>query len=79
MTNDSDIQYGDSAAAARAIHSALYGICAAAPGKKITKLAFTWNADGSMATAKAYEAAVELFTLTFVWNADLTLQSVERS
>ena len=78
MTNESETAYGDSSAAARAIHSALYGLEAAPPGHRITKWAFTWNVDGTIATAIAYEDAVVLFTLTYAWVGG-NLQDVVRS
>ena len=74
-----EVPYGQFDKAYRAIHSALSGLMAPPPGKKITKLAFTWNADGAIATLKAYDAAELLFTLTFSWNADETLAQVERT
>ncbi|MCW4024926.1 MAG: hypothetical protein NWF01_07830 [Candidatus Bathyarchaeota archaeon] len=78
MTNDQDIQYGDSAAAARAIHSALSGLEAVPSGHRVTKWAFTWNVDGSLATAVAYEDLAVLFTLTYTWVSG-NLQTVVRS
>jgi hypothetical protein len=49
------------------------------PGKKITKNAFTWTAGGNIETLKAYDGADLLYTLTFTWNGDGTLQKVERT
>ncbi|MEM3356999.1 MAG: hypothetical protein QW166_04140 [Candidatus Bathyarchaeia archaeon] len=63
----------------KAIHSALSGITAPPPGKKITKFAFTWNVDGTIATLKAYDGDELLFTLTFSWNVDGTLKEVNRT
>jgi hypothetical protein len=74
-----EVAYGQYAEAYRAIHSALRDIACPPPGKKITKLAFTWNADGTLATLKAYDGADLLFTLTFTWNLDGTLQWVART
>ncbi len=45
----------------------------------LTKLEFTWNADGTLATLKAFKGSEVLYTLAFAWNADGTLQSVTRS
>jgi hypothetical protein len=78
MTNESETQYGDSSSAAKAIHSALYSLEAAPPGHRVTKWAFTWNVDGTMATAAAYEGVSLLFTLTYTWT-DGNLTSVERA
>ena len=50
-----------------------------APGKKITKHAFTWNPDGTLATLKAYDGETLLFTLSFAWNPDGSLEEVSRS
>ena len=52
---------------------------APSPGRKITKLAFTWNIDGTLAALKAYDGADLLFTLSFTWNLDGTLREVARS
>lgn len=70
--------YGRYEEAFKAIHSALYGLMAPSPGKKISRLEFAWNAGGSLATLKAYDAETLLFTLNFSWNADGTLQEVNR-
>jgi len=45
----------------------------------LTKLEFTWNVNGTVATLKAYKGAELLYTLAFTWNADGTLQSISRS
>jgi len=63
----------------KAIHSALSDLMAPPSGQKITKLDFTWNVNGTLATLKAYNGAVLLFTLTFDWNADGTLKEVDRA
>ena len=78
MSIESETQYGDSSSAARAIHSALYSLEAAPPGHRISKWAFTWNGDGTLATAVAYEDATVLFTLTCAWVGG-NLESVVRS
>ena len=75
----SSVQWGSSEQAFKALHDALQNLMAVAPGKKITKLAFTWTADGSVETLKAYDGAELLFTLTFTWNVDNTLNQVVRS
>jgi len=74
-----EVPYGQYAEAYKAIHSALMDLMAPAPGKKITKLAFTWYADGTLETLKVYDEAQLLFTLTFTWNADGTLSEVART
>jgi len=73
------VPYGRYEEAFKAIHSALSQITAPPSGKRITKLAFTWNSDGTLATLKAYDVEVLLFTLSFIWNADGTLKEVARS
>jgi hypothetical protein len=73
-----EVAYGQYAEAFRAIHSALRDLMAPPPGKRITKLAFTWNANGTLSTLAAYDGAELLFTLTFDWNVDDTLRQVER-
>jgi len=73
------VPYGRYEEAFKAIHSALSQITAPPSGKRITKLAFTWNADGTLATLKAYDVEALLFTLSFVWNIDATLKEVVRS
>jgi len=63
----------------KAIHNALSGLMAPPPGKRITKFTFTWNANGTVHTIKAYMGDEPLFTLTFSWNADGTLREVART
>jgi len=63
----------------KAIHSALSGLMAPPSGKRITKLSFTWNADGTVQNIKAYMGDELLFTVTFSWNADGTLKEVVRT
>jgi len=74
-----EVAYGQYAEAYRAIHSALSNLMAPPPGKKFTKLAFTWNLEGTLATLKAYDNAELLFSLVFTWNLDGTLRDVSRS
>jgi hypothetical protein len=73
------VAYGRYEESFKAIHSALLDIMAPPSGKRITKLAFTWNPNGTLATLKAYDGEELLFTLTFSWNAEGALQSVTRS
>jgi hypothetical protein len=67
--------------AGESIHNAVLSQLTSAPlGKKIAKLVFTWNSDGTVATIKAYDSDGNLlFTLTFSWNADGTLSQVART
>jgi hypothetical protein len=67
--------------AGESIHNAILSTLASAPlGKKIAKLGFAYNADGTIATIKAYDTdGNPLFTLAFTWNADSTLREVSRS
>ena len=74
-----EVAYGQYSEAYRAIHSALRDLMAPPPGKKTTKLGFTWNVDGTLATLSAYDGAELLFTLTFTWNVDGSLKDVARS
>jgi len=73
------VEYERRGEAFRAIHSALNDLSAPPPGKKITKLAFTWTAAGNIETMKAYDGVELLFTLTFTWNVDGTLNQVART
>jgi hypothetical protein len=73
------VPYGRYEEAYRAIHSALSGIMAPPSGRKITRLGFSWNPDGTLATLKAYEGDDEIFTLTSAWNVDGTLKEVHRT
>jgi len=73
------VSYGRYEEAFRAIHSALSDLMAPPPGKRITKLAFTWNPNSTLSTLKAYESTELLFTLTFSWNSDGTLKEVSRT
>jgi hypothetical protein len=72
-----EVAYGRYDEAYRAIHSALMDITCPPPGRRITKLAFTWNVDGTLASLRAYDGADLLFTLTFTWNG--TLSEVART
>jgi hypothetical protein len=75
----SEVPYGRYEEAYRAIHSALSGLIAPPPGKRITKLTFTWNVDGTVQTLKAYMGDELLFTITFTWNPNGTLSEVART
>jgi hypothetical protein len=75
----SDVSYGRYEEAYRAIHSALMSLTCPPPGRKITKLAFTWNPDGALSALTAYDSAEAIFTLTFTWNVDGTLKEAARS
>jgi len=61
------------------IRAALSDIMAPPKDKKVTKVAFTWYADKTLETLKAYDGADLLFTLTFTWNGDGTLNQVART
>lgn len=74
-----EVAYGQYAEAYKAIHSALSDIAAPPPGKKTTRMEFSWNLDGSVKTIKFYDSEELLFTLTFDWNPDGTLKTVDRS
>ena len=74
-----EVAYGRYEEAYRAIHSALMDIACPPPGRKITKLAFTWNVDGTLATLTAYDGTDLLFTLAFTWNLDGSLKEVART
>jgi len=74
-----EVAYGQYSESFKAIHSALSSIMAPPPGKKVTKLGFTWTAGGLLETLKAYDGAELLFTLTFAWNIDGTIKEVARS
>jgi hypothetical protein len=73
-----EVAYGRYEEAYRAIHSALSSITCPPPGKKITKMGFSWNQNGTLATLKAYDGADLLFNLSFLWNQDGTLCEVAR-
>jgi hypothetical protein len=75
----SEVAYNRYDEAFRAIHSALNSITVPPPGRRLTKLAFTWNADGTLASLRAYDGADLLFTLAFTWNPDGTLKEVART
>jgi hypothetical protein len=74
-----EVPYGRYDEAYRAIHSALMNIASPPPGRKITKLGFTWNPDGTLSTLTAYDGTEAVFVLTFTWNVDGTLKEAARS
>jgi hypothetical protein len=74
-----EVAYGRYEEAYKAIHSALMNITCPPPGKKLTKLGFIWNSDGTLATLRAYDGADLLFTLSFTWNLEGTLREVART
>jgi hypothetical protein len=74
-----EVSYGRYDEAYRAIHSALSDLTCPPPGKKLTKMGFSWNQNGTLATLRAYEGDVLLFTLSFSWNLDGTLSEVTRN
>jgi len=55
------------------------GLLSVDPGKKITKLEFTYNADKNVETIVAKQDTETLFTLTFAYNADKDIESITRS
>ena len=74
-----EVAYGRYEDAYRAIHNALMTLTCPPPGKKLTKLGFTWNSDGTLASLIAYEGAELLFTLSFTWSLGGTLREVART
>jgi hypothetical protein len=74
-----EVPYGRYDEAYKAIHSALMGLTSPPSGCKLTKVSFTWNQDGTVATLAAYDGIDLLFTLAFTWNGDGTLQEITRS
>jgi hypothetical protein len=73
------IPYGRYEESFKAIHSALSDLMAPPSGKRLTKIEFSWNPEGTLATLKAYESTTLLFTLNFSWNVDGTLKEVNRT
>jgi hypothetical protein len=55
------------------------GIAHAPEGRKITKLEFTYDAEGDISTIIAKEYALPLYTLTFGYDAQKKLTSITRS
>ncbi len=60
------------------VNDLLSGFSSPPAGKAINKWAFSWNADGSIATLKAYQDSELLFTLTCSYDAGV-LQNITRS
>lgn len=75
----SEVPYGRYEEAYKAIHSALMDLTCPPSGRKLTKLGFTWNPDGTLHSLLAYDGADLLFTLAFTWNAEGTLREVART
>lgn len=75
----SEVPYGRYEEAYKAIHSALMDLTCPPPGRKLTKLGFTWSPEGTLASLRAYDGADLLFTLAFTWNVDGTLGEVART
>lgn len=69
-------RWSDYGAAYKYIFDAMQAI--ASLETDLTKLEFSWNADGTLATLKAFKGSEALYTLSFTWNADGTLQSITR-
>jgi hypothetical protein len=78
ISEDMEVAYGRYEEAYKAIHGALSGLMAPPAGKRVTKLAFTWNTDGTVSAIAVYDGEETLFTLTFTCNADGSLQQVTR-
>ncbi len=74
-----EVAYGRYEEAYKAIHSALMNLTCPPPGRKLSKLGFTWNSDGTLATLRAYDGEDLLFTLSFTWNLEGTLREVART
>ncbi len=76
---EAEVAYGRYDEAYKAIHSALNGIMAPPPGKRVTRLAFSWNPDETLATLSAYGASELLFNLTFSWTQNGMLEQIIRT
>jgi hypothetical protein len=74
-----EVAYNRYDEAYRAIHSALMDITCPPPGRKITRIAFTYGVGGNISSLKAYDGADLLFTLMFKWGAENTLSEVART
>ena len=74
-----DVAYSRYEEAYRAIHSALMNLTAPPPGRKITKIGFTWQPDGTLASLQAKDGADVLFVLNFSWDAAGNLVEVART
>ena len=79
MTGPWEVPYGRYEEAYKAIHSALSQIAAPPPGKRVTKLGFTWSPEGTLSALKVYDGETLLFTVSFSWNVDGTLKEVSRT
>jgi len=56
-----------------------FGIMLPPEGKTITKTEYTWNEDDALATLKAYDGDILLFTLMYSYNEDKTLKEIVRT
>lgn len=74
-----EVAYNRYDEAYRAIHSALMDIACPPPGRKITRIAFTYSVEGNISSLKAYDGADLLFTLMFKWGVENTLSEVART
>jgi hypothetical protein len=75
----SEVPYGRYEEAYKAIHSALMDLTCPPPGRKLTKLGFTWSPESTLISLRAYDGSDLLFTLAFTWNVDGTLGEVART
>jgi len=73
----SDFSWSDYGRAYKAIFDAAQTIGSVVTD--LTKLEFTWNANGILQTLKAYKGETLIYTLTFDWNPDGTLRSISRT
>jgi len=46
---------------------------------QVDEVAFTWNADGTLATHVFKKAGATILTLTYTWNPDKTLNKIVRT
>jgi hypothetical protein len=61
------------------IHDAILSALASAPsGSKVTRIGFTYNADGSINTIQFFQVTTLLFTLTFDYSGG-SVVSITRS
>lgn len=74
-----EVAYGRYEDSFKAIHSALSDLTAPPPGKKITKMAFSWNLDGTVSAIRYYDGVELLFTLSLTWDLSGQLQDITRT
>ena len=60
-------------------HSLTRGLTQVPPDKEVDKVEYTWDVNENLETAKFYDGAELLFTLTFVWDVNENLESITRS